>query len=274
MVLNETAGSFDAEFKRICEGRCPNATFGTIDDVGGSWDVVIACGGDGTVRRVVNALIAAKSDAALGIVPLGTGNVIARALGLPLEQEQALEVALDENERRIDVGWCHEEAFLIGCGLGLAERFVTQVGYEDKRRLGAAAYLRKLMAERHAPRVTFCVDFGDRTERMQGVGLIVANLAQLGPSIRPLKEVKPDDGRLGVIVLRHSGFWALLRIGLFGLFGRAAHDPAVELRTARSCRVSSDPKVPIQIDGDEWDQKDPFEFSVLPERLRVRTPVQ
>ena len=273
LVVNPEAGSFDDAFRASCEKAAPEAKIGTIDDLPKEpWDVVVACGGDGTVRLVVNALVKAESEAALGIVPLGTANVIARALGLPKEPEEALGIAVGTEERRIDVGICHGEAFLLGCGLGLAERFVTTVGHDEKAKLGPIAYLKKLLEERKSPPVEFQVEGPKSTMTLAGVGLIVANMAQLGPSVRPMKEVSPEDGRLALILIRHAGLLDMVRLGLRGLFGHAEKDSALDLIPIEQCRISSRPKVPIQIDGDAVEQEAPFEFSVLPSWLRVRVP--
>jgi diacylglycerol kinase (ATP) len=273
LVLNEKAGSFEPGFRAYCKGQASNLCIGTKDDIPReTWDVVVAGGGDGTVHTVVNALIAQKSEARLGIVPLGTANVISRALGLPSDPKEALSIALGREEKCVDVGFCHGDAFLLGCGLGLAERFVTQAGDREKARLGPLAYLKRLIAERDAPMVEFCVESEKGSLRLQGVGLVVANLAQLGPHLKPVEEVSPDDGQLGLIVLKRSSLLDFMRIGLRGLIGKASEDDALDVILTSKCRVSSQPKVPIQIDGDQVEQTSPFEFDVLPQRLWVRVP--
>lgn len=275
LVVNDSAGSYDDDFTNICCRVAPDAARGKVEDIAnGSWDLVVACGGDGTVRSVVNAMIASESDAKLGIVPLGTANVVSRVFGIPEDAEDALGVVLGAGERQTDVGLCHGEAFLLGCGLGLAERFVTAAGHEEKRRLGPLAYVKRLLEERKAPINTFCIESAGGTLTMLGVGLVVANVAQLGPRIKPLGEDKaaPDDGRLSLIVLRRASGWDLVRLALKGLFGRASEDSALEYMPIGKCRVSSEPKVPIQIDGDPVEQQAPFDFDVLPSRLTIKIP--
>lgn len=271
LVANDKAGSFDEGFDAVCKRIAPAAVYGKLEDVAkGPWDLVVACGGDGTVRLVVNALIAAKSDAALGIVPLGTANIVARTFGLPDDPEEALKMALAPESKSVDVGTCHGEAFLLGCGLGLAERFVTAAGHEEKQKLGPFAYVKRFLSERDAAPVEFCVEAEGRRVTMKGVGLVVANMAQLGPNVKPLGEVAPDDGHLSLILLRRSGLWDLVRLGAKSLFGKAAQDAALEVVPIGKCRISSEPKVPIQIDGDAVEQDSPFEFDVLPGRLTLK----
>ena len=273
LVLNDQAGSFNAEFEAICKSNAPEATIGSAKDIPSRpWDLIVACGGDGTVRIVVNAMIAAQSEARLGIVPLGTANVIARAMGLPQQPAEALKIALSGEERKVDVGLCHGEAFLLGCGLGLAERFVTTVGHAEKVRLGPLAYIKKLLSERDAPIVEFSVDQENGSLTMRGVGLVVANMAQIGPNVKPVAEVSPVDGRLGLILLKHSGLWDFARLAARALVGNASADDALDVVSVQKCRISSKPKVPIQIDGDAVDQEAPFEFEVLPSRLTIRVP--
>jgi len=273
LVLNEKAGSFDPDFRDQFVAKVPDGKVGSVDDISAEdWDLVIAAGGDGTVRQVVNGLLKSELDAALGIVPLGTANVIAHALGLPKDPKEALEIALGPEAQRLDVGLCHEEAFLLGCGLGLAERFVTHTGDEEKAHLGPIAYLKRLLAERDAPKVEFCIESSKGVLRMQGVGLVVANLAQLGTQVKPVEDVSPVDGELGLIILKRARLIDLLRLGFRSLFGNAADDAALDYFSTSKCRISSEPKVPIQIDGDKVDQTSPFQFDLLPHRLAVKVP--
>ena len=275
LVANAQAGSYEGDFEAMCQEAAPGARCGSVGDVPlEAWDVVVACGGDGTVRAVVNALIATKSEAALGIVPLGTANIVSRVFGLPDDPEEALKVALGSKQCAIDVGLCDGEAFLLGCGLGLAESFVTAVGHDEKKRLGPIAYVRRFLVQRHAPSVEFRVEDGPTVRKMTGVGLVVANVAQLGPGLKPFgeSEAAPDDGHLTLILLRRSHLWDLVRLGVKGLVGKASEDDALELVRVGKCRISSQPRVPIQIDGDAVEQEAPFAFDVLPDRLRVRVP--
>ena len=138
-------------------------------------DLVIACGGDGTVTACADGV--AGSGVPLGILPLGTGNLLARNLGLPLDLDAALVAALTGSDRRLDAGSVNGHTFVVMAGLGFDAKMLGESSEPLKRRLGWAAYV--LSALRHLRdrpvRVSLVAD-GGRPLRMRASAVIVGNV--------------------------------------------------------------------------------------------------
>src|SRR5690606_12427062 len=168
-------------------------------------DLVIAAGGDGTVRAVSSEL--AGTGVPLGVVPVGTGNLLARNLGIPLVTATAIRVALGGGGVRIDVvrvfgDGLPTERFVVMAGLGLDAAVVGEATANLKARLGWPAYLVSLARNLSFPavRVDISVD-GRRPVRHLARMVVVGNVGTLHAGLPLLPDAKPDDGRLDVVVV-------------------------------------------------------------------------
>src|SRR5690349_10372990 len=169
-------------------------------------DLVLACGGDGTVTACVSGV--AGSGVPLGILPLGTGNLLARNLGLPLDVDEALVTALTGTDRRLDAGSANGHTFVVMAGLGFDAKMLGESSEPLKKRLGWAAYV--LSALRHLRdrpvRVSLVADGGPAL-RLRASAVIIGNVGWLQGGIRLLPDARPDDGALDAGVLTARG-WA------------------------------------------------------------------
>lgn len=201
-----------------------------VDVLDADIDLVVACGGDGTVRLVVGALadatLAGGPRIPLGIVPLGTGNLLARNVGIspndPLETQ--LERAFIGTEREIDAcqlrytladGTSDAQWFAVIAGMGVDAGMVKHTDSEVKKRIGWLAYLggvaRSLRAEPHLT-ARFRIDH-DRTYGARAASVMFVNCGMLQGGVALVPDAAPDDGRLHVLVARPrgtSGWFALL----------------------------------------------------------------
>jgi diacylglycerol kinase family enzyme len=138
-------------------------------------DLVIACGGDGTVTACAEGV--AGTGVPLAIIPLGTGNLLARNVGLPMGLDDALEVALGCVQRPIDAGRVNGSLFVVMAGLGLDARMLDDTSEPLKKRLGWLAYA--LTAVRHLGdrpiKVTVRAD-GGRRRRFRASAVVVGNV--------------------------------------------------------------------------------------------------
>lgn len=239
--------------------------------------VVLAWGGDGTVLGVAAAL--AHTPTPLGILPGGTGNLLARNMGIPLTFEAAVETALRGADRRIDLldvylGRGDRRLSAVMCGMGL-DADMMAAPEEMKRRLGWLAYLVEGARRfRHkGMRLRLSVDGGPELH-LEGALVLVANVGKIVAGMDLLPESEPDDGRLEVLVIDPSTPLDYVRTsaGIVTGLGTAA-DPSRTVLTGRSVTVSTNHARERQIDGDLVSPGYGFRVRVLPQALTVRTPI-
>ncbi|RYX84753.1 YegS/Rv2252/BmrU family lipid kinase [bacterium] len=234
---------------------------------------VIACGGDGTVMSAVNALGKADADLKLAIVPGGTANLLARALEVPLDVEEAMAVALEGDERRIDLGECSDTLFALGLGLGLTEKLVSGASAEEKERLGKWAYVKALLEEVGAKPSTFTYTLDDGQEQTtQGVAVVVANAGTLSGNIEFAPGAQMDDGKLDLVILHRLYARDLTRLLVKSLFGAQKTDRALTCVAGKTIHISSNPPLDLQIDGEKVKFHPPLHVEVRPAALRVAVP--
>jgi diacylglycerol kinase (ATP) len=240
--------------------------------------LVVAIGGDGTVRQAAAAL--SGSGVPIGIVPRGTGNLLASSLGLPRSTAGALDVLRRGHPRAIDHGLATWAAgaggaagsgpFVVACGAGLDARLVASASQESKRRFGIAAYMGAAMASVAdlRPRPTRVVVDG-RPHETRSVVVLVANAGELVPGLlRPRSPVVPDDGLLDVFVV-HGGIVGSIHgtLELLAAGGPGIGRAGLRLQ-GREVRVEVAPPEPAQLDGDVVGVS-PLEARVVPGALHV-----
>ena len=238
--------------------------------------LVIAVGGDGTVRAVAEGL--AGSGVPLGIVALGTGNLLARNLGIPLESTAGIGTAFGGDTRVVDaidlaLGKGRHELSTVMAGMGW-DASMMAVSEVAKARLGWGAYA--LQAARtvrdHPIRLRVQVDDGPEHSFFARTCLI-ANVGTLVGGIELLPESSPDDGLLEVLVFEPTTTTDYVRSSYGILRRRGNHnDPARTLLRGRKIVVTTPGSRPRQVDGDLIDEGHGFVARVMPGALAVRVP--
>ncbi|WP_309132700.1 diacylglycerol kinase family lipid kinase [Brevibacterium sp.] len=241
-------------------------------------DVVIAAGGDGTVRAVAGAL--AGTSTPMGIVPLGTGNLLARNVDLVLDKtEWALRIALWGRNRAIDVGraWIAEDGeaqvFTVMTGLGFDAAVMADTSNELKAKLGWLAYIeagsRKLVGKPSQVKITFDDDYRVSARVRSVLG---GNCGKLQGGIQLLPEAVIDDGQLDVLIVspKNLGQWVGVVASVIG--GRAARGLHTESRKCQKVVIESHEEVDVQLDGDPVGRSSYLAMEVQPLALSVRVP--
>jgi diacylglycerol kinase family enzyme len=234
-------------------------------------DLVIASGGDGTITACASGLTG--SDIPLAVLPSGTGNLLARNLGLPLDLDEALAVALTGAQRRLDVGIANGRPFMVMAGLGFDAEMMAGASEELKKRAGWGAYV--LSGLRHLwdrpTRTVLWADSGPPLRRWAS-GVIVGNVGELQGHVRLLPDAVPDDGVLDVAVLTA---W-----GVVGWLGLLADVLLLRRKTARLTRLTCRELIvharrarSWEVDGDVIAPARRLSVSVRPKSLAVRVPV-
>ncbi|PQV65106.1 diacylglycerol kinase (ATP) [Abditibacterium utsteinense] len=290
-IINPKAGSSDDDFRAQIEAALQKGgaefEIKETDPEDGAISVVreavengatqiIACGGDGTIMSAVNGLARLENEAPktiFSIIPGGTANLLAQALGIPDEVEEAAQVALTGRDRLIDLGQCGEDYFALGLGIGLTEKLVSGTSSKEKEKLGRLAYAKAMLAEMGQKPNRFSFKLDEKAEQSSfGVALIVANAGEISDSWKFAPDAEMDDGLLDLCILHRLGMRDLLRLFLRGLFGKIEEDRVLSFFQAKKIEITTEPPLDMQIDGEVVDDKPPLTVEVRPKALKVRVP--
>lgn len=244
---------------------------------GRTYDLVFALGGDGTAMEVAGAL--ARSGVAIGVLPGGTGNLLARALGIPRDVTKAVDALVHGTVRQIDLGVVQGHRFAVAAGVGIDAAMVAETPAWMKRRLGVLAYT--IIATRAALRavlrrrffqVRIVVD-GEVIERRAAAvlfanfGAILEDRISFGPGI------VVDDGLLDCCIFSPAHLGDALRIMWRVTRRDFRPDGALLYRQGTTFRIETDPVLPLQADG-ELLGVTPAEITVEPLAAHLLTPAR
>jgi diacylglycerol kinase (ATP) len=242
-------------------------------------DVVIAVGGDGVVSQVVQSL--GGTRVALGIVPMGTGNLLAGNLGISRDQKKAIDILLGSGRRRIDLGQTtidrKKRLFAVACGIGFDAVVMNSTGKRHKARWGKLAYVASAIKNHGRVRnVTHEITLDGVQSSMEATQVFIANFGGMGLPITPRLGIRPNDGVFDVIVVRASGplpgllaGWEALRQGHLG-----HSSPGNVFRArAREVRVETHPDRLVEIDGSVIGAA-PVKARIKPDALTVIVPAR
>jgi len=229
--------------------------------VKGGADLVLIWGGDGSVQRSLDTL--AGSSVKLAVLPAGTGNLFATNLGIPKTIAEAVDVALDGGERRIDLGKLNGEHFGVMAGIGLDASMIKDADGKLKDAMGRLAYVwtgtRNIKQNRFKVRIEV-----DGTPFFDGRAgcVLIGNMGQLTGGIEAFPDARPDDGRLdlGVVTADSLLDWsrALTRTAL----GHASSSPFVEITRGRKFDIKTNRPQLYELDGGDRSKT---------KKLKVRT---
>ena len=238
-------------------------------------DVVLACGGDGTVRAVAEAL--AGTGVAMGLVPQGTGNLLAKTLGTPLELAAAVRVALTGDDRPIDVGRIRvdgaeeERVFLVMAGTGFDAAIMENTPEGLKSRVGPLAYvvsgLRAMRGRR--TRVTLTFDDGEPLRRRTRT-VLVGNSGTLLGGLVLMPKAEIDDGQLDIVNIAPTGLAGWVAVAARVATRKRRGHERVEHWQASSIVIEADEPQPSQIDGDPIGDASELRMRIEPGVLVVR----
>lgn len=234
------------------------------------YDLVVAAGGDGTINEVVNGL--AGSQTILATLPLGTMNVWARELGLPLQPRAAAQKLCSWSPRPIDLGRAGDRYFLLMAGIGFDAAITANVRPDEKRRFGALAYVMRGIEEVMRIRGTRARIWLDGRQIKARVLMIVIGNSQLyGGLVKITHRASIDDGLLDVCVIKgDNGINAIGHL-IAILRRRFSLNPDIAYYRAHTIEVITQRPLPVQVDGDPIGVT-PLRFTVVPSALRALLP--
>jgi diacylglycerol kinase family enzyme len=234
-------------------------------------DLVLACGGDGTVTAAAAGL--AGTGIPLAIVPLGTGNLLARNLELPIDLGDALTVALTGSTRRLDAGTANGSLFLTMAGLGLDAKMLDGASEPVKKRFGWGAYVASALRHlRDRPmRVSLRIDSSPPLRR-RASGVIVGNVGALQGGLPLLPDARPDDGRLDLVVFAARGWGSWLAVAMHVLARRPGESTQVTRRTFAELRIDADRAQLWELDGEVMGRTRRLVITIRPGTILLRVP--
>jgi diacylglycerol kinase (ATP) len=282
VILNPTAGSpetirdWEERVESIAQGwpirttSHPNEAAvlakGAVEEGFGR---IVAAGGDGTVNQVANGI--AGSNAALGILPIGTVNVFAMELGLPANNlELCCNIVAAGNTRLVDLPSANGKYFVQLGGIGLDAQAVKETTLASKRSLGPLSYLITAahIAARQPPKLLIT---SEKAALREGSFVLIGNGRLYGGPFPFFKHAVIDDGLLDVVVFKRLGYLEIIKYLQDVVFSSDIRAPEIEYFQTRYLRVTSEQDVPIELDG-ELAGNCPVDFRVRPKVLRVLAP--
>ena len=282
VILNPTAGSPEhvrswQERVESLAGDCPvrvTSHPGEAEElaqraIDEGFTRIVAAGGDGTVNQVANGL--ADRKAALGVLPMGSVNVFAMELGLPLYNlRRCWDIIEDTNIRQIDLPIANGRYFVQLAGVGLDAQVVKETSLAFKRSFGPLSYLISAaqIAARQPPKLFI---ESEETSVEEGSFVLVGNGRLYGGPFPFFKHAIVDDGLFDVVVFKRLGYLEIVKYLQDVVFSSEIKVPEIEYFQTRQLRITSEQDVPLELDG-ELAGNCPVEFRIRGKALRVLTP--
>ena len=236
-----------------------------------STELVVAAGGDGTVREVFDGLV--DPEVHVGVLPFGTANVLAEEFELPRDVHHALEILLKKRVQHLDVAYANGQLSFLAVGVGIDAVVVREVDRARKGPISKLSYLRALArvtGSYRPPALRVTVD-GNELAGEHGF-VLVGNLQRYGGMFHLAPDARADDGWLEVYLFPTGTRMELARAFLRGLLG---HLPGAGVTVQRgrhvAIRSAGTEEVPVQVDGDPAGTT-PVEVELGPNRYRLVVP--
>ncbi len=232
---------------------------------------IVAAGGDGTINEVVNGI--GESGVTLGVLPIGTMNVLAAEISLPMRDLAACWRIITEGHRRqVDLAKANERFFVQLAGVGLDAQVVRETDLEFRKNFGPLSYVVSVaqIAARKPPVLQI-----ERPgfEPTTGSFVLIGNGRYYGGPFHVFGDAAMDDGLLDVLIFHDLGYLDIVRYTQSLLFGGLSKLSNVDYFQTPSLRVSSAEEVPVEVDG-EVDFDVPVVFAIAPTKLNVYAPVK
>lgn len=262
----EGAGYETSCHATTCEGDATNAARIAVER---KYDLVVAAGGDGTINEVVNGIAEQEYRPTLGIIPVGTTNDFARAIGVPRTIEGACDVLVEGISAPIDIGRVNDKYFINIAGGGRLTELTYEVPSKLKTMLGQLAYYLKGMEILPSIKPTHVtIEYDGKLFE----GEIMLFLVSLTNSVGGFEKLAPDsslnDGLFDLLILKKANLADFIKVASMAIRGEHIHDPHVIYAKANRVKVHPTEKMQLNLDG-EYGGLLPGEFVNLYQHINV-----
>lgn len=262
----EGAGYETSCHATTCEGDATNAARIAVER---KFDLVVAAGGDGTINEVVNGIAGEEYRPTLGIIPVGTTNDFARAIGVPRTIEGACDVLVEGISAPIDIGRVNDKYFINIAGGGRLTELTYEVPSKLKTMLGQLAYYLKGMEILPSIKPTHVsIEYDGKLFE----GEIMLFLVSLTNSVGGFEKLAPDsslnDGLFDLLILTKANLADFIKVASLAIRGEHIHDPHIIYAKANRIKVYPTDKMQLNLDG-EYGGLLPGEFENLYQHINV-----
>jgi diacylglycerol kinase (ATP) len=232
----------------------------------GKYNIVVACGGDGTVNQVSS--VVAHTTMALGIFPLGSGNGLARSNRIPLDLKQALQIIERGATKQIDGATVNGHPFFCTAGIGFDAHIANEFATSTKR--GFVTYFTTTIKEffNYSPSL-YKITIDGKIIETKAFLITIANAGQWGNDVYIAPEAELNDGILNVSILKPFSNFAIPMIGI-KLFSKKIHTSiSLQSEKGKHIEIEFNSVLPVHFDGEPITATNKLSISVMPLALRV-----
>ncbi|PWU69149.1 diacylglycerol kinase [Gracilibacillus dipsosauri] len=244
----EQAGYETSTHATTCEGDGVQAARYAVEQ---KFDLIIAAGGDGTVNEVVQGIAEQDYRPQLAIIPVGTTNDFARALGIPREIQKAVDVILEHNVRSLDIGKVNDQYFMNIAGGGKLTELTYEVPSKLKTMLGQLAYYLKGIEMLPSLKPTKVkIEYDGKVLEEEIMLFLVSNTNSVGGFEKLAPAAKMDDGYFDLVILKKANLAEFIRIATLATRGAHLEDKHIFYTKANRIKVHSEEKMQLNLDGE------------------------
>lgn len=215
------------------------------------FDLVVIAGGDGTINEVISGIAEQDKKPKVGIIPAGTTNDFARALGIPRDVKKAVDIILEENEQALDIGKVNEQYFVNIAGGGDLTELTYDVPPKMKAAIGQLAYYIKGIEMLPSLRpVSVTIEYDDNVYTGEIMLFLVANTNSVGGFEKLAPDALVDDGYFDLLILEKTSLPEFLRLATAALRGNHLDDDKIIYAQAKRIKVTPNEKMLLNIDGE------------------------
>lgn len=242
--------------------------FTEISDLIGSgrFTDAVAVGGDGTVNHVAKSIV--NTGMALGIIPIGSGNGLARSLGLSMKLDEVIKQIAEGKTVKIDNGQVNGIPFFCTSGIGFDAHIGNLFATSEKR--GLQSYVKITLNELFRYRAkNYTLEFNGQTLRRKAFLITVANAGQYGNDFYIAPEANMQDGQFHVVILKPFHFWQVFGLLIKILGKKAQKSKRIETYVTNKIKITRDKKDTIHFDGEPALESPEVSFENLPASLNA-----